>query len=330
MPTVACIACGRRIAAGLPERAALLALLLLEPPGVPPPHRLGRGRRREQRVAIVGGAANEANLELVAGWQQLGIGAELVPPGGVRNDDVVLGRLDVLPTLDGTEPGLLELLLFERRGIRVLNPAFATARAHDKLLTARTLARAGVPHPWTVHVASGAPLPLFAPPLVVKPRFGSWGADVYRCESRAELDACLAEIGERPWFRRHGALLQALVPSVGRDLRLLVAGGGVVGAIERVAGEGEWRTNISLGGSSAPVEPPEEACRIAVAAAVAVGADLVGVDLLPLEDGWTVLELNGAVEFDAGYSLDGADVFRAAAAALGLLSAAAAVPVSGT
>ena len=37
---------------------------------------------------------------------------------------------------------------------------------------------------------------------------------------------------------------------------------------------------------------------LAVAAARAVGAELVGVDLLPTPaGGWTVLELNGAVEF---------------------------------
>ena len=54
---------------------------------------------------------------------------------------------------------------------------------------------------------------------------------------------------------------------------------------------------------------------LALAAAAAVGdADLVGVDLLPLPDGgYSVLELNGAVDFTAEYSLDGTDVFRAVA-----------------
>jgi glutathione synthase/RimK-type ligase-like ATP-grasp enzyme len=47
-----------------------------------------------------------------------------------------------------------------------------------------------------------------------------------------------------------------------------------------------------------------------------VGADLVGVDLLPIEgDGWAVIELNGAVEFNDEYSLGG-DVFVLAMKAL--------------
>jgi hypothetical protein len=59
---------------------------------------------------------------------------------------------------------------------------------------------------------------------------------------------------------------------------------------------------------------------LAAAAAAAIGADLVGVDLLPLPGGgYTVIELNGAVEFDEDYSLPGGDVYRDAAAALGVL-----------
>jgi [lysine-biosynthesis-protein LysW]--L-2-aminoadipate ligase len=59
---------------------------------------------------------------------------------------------------------------------------------------------------------------------------------------------------------------------------------------------------------------------LAVAAAEAIGADLVGVDLLPLADGgFTVLELNGAVDFNPVYGLDGRDALREAAVALGLL-----------
>jgi hypothetical protein len=55
-------------------------------------------------------------------------------------------------------------------------------------------------------------------------------------------------------------------------------------------------------------EPPRDASAVAVAAAAAVGASLVGVDLLPDAGGWTVLELNGAVELTHDYAPWG-DVF---------------------
>ena len=108
------------------------------------------------------------------------------------------------------------------------------------------------------------------------------------------------------------------MPPVGYDLRVVVAGGEVVGATERVARAGEWRTNTALGGTRRPAQPTEEACALGVRAAEAIGADLVGVDLLPVPDGYVVLELNGAVEFDHAYDLDERDVYEAAAEALEL------------
>jgi [lysine-biosynthesis-protein LysW]--L-2-aminoadipate ligase len=156
---------------------------------------------------------------------------------------------------------------------------------------------------------------------VLKPRVGSWGRDVLRVDDASELERVLALVARRPWFRRHGALAQELVPPVGFDLRLLVAGGRVVGAAERVAAPGDWRTNVSLGGSLRAADPPDRACALAVAAAEAVGADLVGVDLLPLAGGGhTILELNGAVDFDARYTLRGrADLYLDVARALRLV-----------
>ena len=64
--------------------------------------------------------------------------------------------------------------------------------------------------------------------------------------------------------------------------------------------------------------PSRLARELAIAAAATVGADLVGVDLLPLADGgYTVIELNGAVDFDDEYREDGG-VYAEVAAALGL------------
>lgn len=303
------------------ERAALLALLLLEP--ARQKNRQSH-KRHPPRTLVAANDANETSSDLVAAWRERGFEVELVPPlrlrGRLRPNDMVLARLDVLPTLDGVEPGLLELLLLERE-VRVLNPARALLSAHDKLRTAQVLGRARLPHPRTIHLAPGGEIRLRAP-VVVKPRFGSWGRDVFRCDTEDELERCLEEVGGTSWFRRHGALLQEVVPSSGCDLRVIVAGGATVGAIERVAPLGEWRTNISLGGSRRRCIPSGPASTLAEAAAAALGADLVGVDLLPVEDGYVVVEVNAAVEFDDDYSLPGADVYADCAAALALAPSA--------
>lgn len=281
---------------------------------------------RAQTVGIVGGSANPTNPVLEREWRALGIDARLLGPaqaGLLEAGDVAVGRLDVRRTLDGVEQGLLELHRLAHRGVRVLNGPRALLRTHDKLRTYALLRAAGLPHPPTEHVPVRR-LPSLEPPLVLKPRFGSWGSDVIRCDSRLEVERAFGLLARRRWFARQGVLAQELIPPRGYDLRLLVAGGRVVGAVRRCARTGEWRTNISLGGHPEPVRPPAEALALALRAVAAVGADLVGVDLLPTDGGYCVIELNGAVDFDdPEYSVGRRNVYEAAADALHLLAGAA-------
>ena len=272
----------------------------------------------EMLAALVAHRRTPTNVALAGCRPGLRILAPAEALRALEGGDVAIGRLDVSEHLDGIEVGLWELARLEGAGIRVLNRPRALVAAHDKLATSRALGEAGVPHPRTAHITAPTSLVPFDPPVVVKPRFGSWGRDVALCEDGGALRRHLARVAHRRWFKSHGALVQELVPPQGEDLRLVVAGGTVVGAVRRIAAPGEWRTNVALGATRHAVTPTPELCELAIAASRAIDGDLVGVDLLPTPDGsHVVIEVNGAVEFNEEYALDGDhNVFERTLAAL--------------
>jgi len=207
--------------------------------------------------------------------------------------DAVLAR--VIPD------GSLEQIIFrvdalhwiEERGVPVINSPRAIERSVDKFYTTALLQEAGLPTPETV-VCEGAAEALAAMramrDAIVKPLFGSLGHGMVRV-SDPELALRVVRTLEQ---MRAVFYVQRAVNHGGRDIRAFVVGGRVLGAIERLAPAGEWRSNVSRGGSVRPFQLPAAWEELAVRAAAVVGADYAGVDLIPSMDGEVfVLEVNG-------------------------------------
>jgi RimK family alpha-L-glutamate ligase len=261
------------------------------------------------KFAVIAHQLSETNVALARrGWQ--GASSYLFSPRdallNLGPGDVALNRLDVSPTLDAAEEGIWIVNQLEAQQVRVLNRPAALLAAHDKLITARLLRAAGVPHPATQRLPSTPFVSGLPFPVVVKPRFGSWGRDVELCADRKELHGYITRMAQRPWWRV-GGVVQEFIPAHANDLRLIVSAGEIVGAAARIAAPGEWRTNVALGARSVPTVPPPEARELALAASRALGIDFAGIDLLPAADGWVVLEVNGAVDMREHHTL-GPDV----------------------
>jgi [lysine-biosynthesis-protein LysW]--L-2-aminoadipate ligase len=273
-------------------------------------------------VYLAAASLSTTNAALLRACRRAGEHAVQVPPRVAARDarpvDRVLARLDVRGSLDGIEDGLWELEQLAERGVTLLNSPSALLAAHDKLATAVKLGQAGIPHPRTAHIDDETSELELEFPVVVRPRFGSSGKDVFPCHDRHELRRSIQAIRKRSWFLRQGALVQELVPSPQHDLRLVVASGEVTGAIERWALPGERRPNVARA-KRRRAAPPAEARALAVAAADAIGADLVGVDLDRSQDGsWSVRQLDAAVTFTPADGLEGRDPFDESIRALGL------------
>ena len=216
--------------------------------------------------------------------------------------DAVLARIVPKGSLEQIIYRMDALHWIEQRGVPVMNSPRAIERSVDKFYTSALLQEAGLPTPETVVCESasdamtairdmlGSRSDGGGGDVVIKPLFGSMGHGLVRVgdpEAAFRIVRALEQV-------RAVFYVQRALDHGGRDIRAFVVGGRVLGAIERRAPPGEWRTNVSNGGVARPFDLPSEWARLALVAAHAVGADYAGVDLLPSRDGNVfVLEVNG-------------------------------------
>ena len=206
------------------------------------------------------------------------------------------------------------LLALQERGVAVINPPQAIARAANKYATSRALQDAGVATPRTLATTSqreaARALHEFKK-AVSKPLFGYKGRDIFLLEDGVPEDlARLQAIIESEGM----AYLQEFIPlERPRDIRAFVVAGELQGAIYRIAPPGQWIANLARGGTAAPCPLSRELGDLAVSAARAVGAVYCGVDLLESADGLKVIEVNGTPSGKGIFQALGVDVTEAIA-----------------
>ncbi len=226
----------------------------------------------------------------------------------IFNADAVLARIVPNGSLEQIIYRMDALHWIEKRGVLVINSPRAIERSVDKFYTSALLQEAGLPTPETM-VCEGPAEAMAAVramgDVIFKPIFGSMGHGMVRV---GDPDVAFRIVRALEQVRAV-FYVQRAVDHGGRDVRVFVVGGRVLGAIERRAPDGEWRTNVSNGGSAQPFDLPAEWEQFALRAAAAVGADYAGVDLLPSRDGAVfVLEVNGIPGWQGLQQATGLDV----------------------
>jgi ribosomal protein S6--L-glutamate ligase len=223
-----------------------------------------------------------------------------MPPGSLEQ---VVYRMDALWRLAAA-------------GVTVLNSPKALECAVDKYLALVRLESAGLTVPSTV-VCENAEAALEAlgrlgGDVVVKPVFGSEGRGIVRVS-----DPDLALRTFRTLERIQAVLyVQRFIENEGFDVRVLVLGRQVLGAMRRRA-NGDFRTNISCRAIAEKHLLTDDEIQTALGAAEATGAQFAGVDLLYGRDETCyVIEVNAVPGWRAFQRVTGVDVAAAVISSL--------------
>ena len=192
----------------------------------------------------------------------------------------------------------------EKAGIPLFNSYRAIELCDDKMTTCLALAGQGIKIPLTVPAPlcydQGIEMPeasldkiegALGYPLIVKRSYGSRGTGVYLVHSRSELKHKSNELMQVSHLYQ-----QFIASSYGKDVRVIVIGGKVLGAMLRQS-DTDFRSNVALGGSGREYQLGQAASKMCERVAQLLGLDFCGIDLLFGEDGFYVCEVNSNAFF---------------------------------
>ncbi|WP_425228115.1 glutathione synthase [Sphingomonas sp.] len=118
--------------------------------------------------------------------------------------------------------------------------------------------------------------------IVVKPLHGNGGKAIFKVGRDGANLSALIEVFNMTWREPH--MLQAFLPEVaGGDKRIVLVDGAVAGAINRLPGEGEIRSNLAVGGSAQRTvltEREREICAVLGPELKKRGLLFVGIDVI--------------------------------------------------
>lgn len=175
----------------------------------------------------------------------------------------------------------------------------------DKIKQSALFKLAGLPHPMTrVFYGNRQKAKInkyFKFPFIAKdPRGSAMGRGVFLIHDRNALDAYIHD--------RHVAYIQEYLP-IDRDIRAVVIGSRVAHAYWRIAGYGEFRTNVAQGGRISLDSIPQKALDLAMRTASVCGWNDVGIDICYHEGRYVILEANMKYGRE-GFRAAGIDYFQ--------------------
>tara|TARA_R110002072_G_scaffold181452_2_gene337746 strand:- start:722 stop:1636 length:915 start_codon:yes stop_codon:yes gene_type:complete len=228
---------------------------------------------------------------------------------GVREQlqfDAVIPRIGASVTAYGTAA----LRQFEVGKVYSINESVAITRSRDKLRAHQLLACKGIGMPITgyanradatedlIEFVGGAP-------LIVKVISSTQGKGVLLAETDKAAESLINAFRD---LDTEFLVQEFIKEAGGSDIRCFVIGDKVIAAMQRCAKEGEFRSNLHMGGTAKVIKLKPEERALAVKAAKVMGLDLAGVDMVRSNHGPLVLEVNSSPGLEGIEKATGKDI----------------------
>ncbi len=220
----------------------------------------------------------------------------VIPRVGSASSDMVINLLNQL----------------ERLGVVCLNSGDGVQRSRDKFRSLQELALAGLPVPRTAMTHQIDQLDhcvesVGGPPVIIKLREGTQGVGVIKADSSTSVSSIVQAL----WALEQPVLVQEFIEeSDGEDIRAFVVDGKVLGAMKRSAKDGDFRSNLHLGGVAERATLTREMRDIAIEAAATFGLKVAGVDLLMSHRGPVITEVNPSPGLEGIEGITGFDIAK--------------------
>lgn len=139
-------------------------------------------------------------------------------------------------------------------------------------------------------------------PFVMKDNYGERGENVYLIKNEKQFLETKS--------KSNSLICQEFIKeSKGKDIRLYVVGGKVIGSIERAAQGDEFRSNVCQGATTREVSVPNDLKRTAIKLAKKMGLSICSVDFMLSGNKYYMNEVNGNASYAAFLNL-GYDMYK--------------------
>ncbi len=185
---------------------------------------------------------------------------------------------------------------FEMMGVESTISSEALLRTRDKLQCLQRLSKSGLNLPKTgfTNYSDDAQLLLKSlgkAPVVIKLLEGTQGLGVILAESNKAATSVIEAFNK---VRCRVMVQEFISESSGTDIRAIVVDGEVIASMQRIAPEGEFRSNVHRGASTKKIKIDEKYERAAIRACKVLKLDVAGVDMLISDKGPLILEVNAS------------------------------------